>query len=349
MRDAVVDANNPQLASDLIAAIREIESALRADSDLLEVFSIEGCVAATRIRNPYSYTAVVPHSQAEILQRIRKRYDSEIVSRWNWLTLLRAIEYRLHEAEFRALPRGVHDLSVDWFERILAESQNRESDCDLINTDGTIRWDTCVDFAVAAGRMLPVGGAWVVERKIISRDALFGTRSSRANASRQIGLSVTRMIRRQLLRALSYIRLDDLVRHTLRKYREATGKYDSYLVIHTANHYRRWFSEKFQRVAFENIAALLAAESSLRGLYRSGWLLDPQIAEMEPRLAFLTATPIANGAKYEFLGSMDVKERKEILEFSSVRREKYESGAYHPEQWAYFWSRESIAEWEESQ
>ncbi|MBT8400534.1 MAG: hypothetical protein KJO98_08665 [Rhodothermia bacterium] len=131
--------------------------------------------------------------------------------------------------------------------------------------------------------------------------------------------------------------------------REARGQYGSYLVIHTADHYRRWFSERHQELAFRNIAALLELDPELEGLYRSSWLLDPQVTEMEPRLGFLTKIPKANGARYEWRREFDVETRKEILAFSAARREGFATGSYRPQEWAYFWPRDAIARWAESQ
>jgi hypothetical protein len=329
----------------LKSLIRSIEISLRQASDFLESGAIDSHLSAACLSDPYSFAANIPVKQQVNLKTIRRVYSGEFVQNWNRLTLTRVVQNRLEAEEFSILPAGVQEWSLTWFEQILNRASDTDEYFDFVRSDGSTNLPLSFDFAVAAGRMLPVGGAWVVENRRILRDALFGSTIRSGHSWPVAGNRAARIVRRELAGPGWARTLYDVFRKPLIRLRETSGKYGSYLVIHTADHYRRWFSARYQQSAFENIAELVEANSSLEGLYRSSWLLDPQVFEMEPRLRFLIATPVDNGALYNWRANIDVADRKEILDFSAQRRERYEAGTYRPEEWAYFWPREAISAW----
>ena len=337
-----------ELVDRLTRLIRSIESSLGENSDLLEEHAIDRCVEAARLVHPYSNAARTPHRQESILRTLRRTHAPAHVYDWNRLTLLRMLQLRLGAAEFQALPAGVREWSLTWIERMLDQASREEDRFDVVNPDGSMHWETCCDFAVAAGRFLPVGGCWVVEERRAPRDSLFGSGAPGPAHERQaIGRLAKRL--RWRMSSLPFVRRAYAAyRKPLVLWREARGRYGSFLVIHTADHHLRWFSERYQEVAFANITALLQADPSLEGLYRKSWLLDPQVGEMEPRLAFLVTTPVENGARFEWLRDVDVEDQPEILSFSAVRRERYAAGSYRPQEWAYLWSRDAMVEWADS-
>lgn len=347
--ESSVSDQKRDLISRLTPLMDSIKSSLRQNSDVLDNYPLDSCVEAACLIDRHSFAAMIPIAQESILRKLSLRYKPEQVRDWNRLTLLRMVQLRLSDEQFQILPAGVRDWSFTWFAEMLDQAGKAGEHFDFCNPDGSKHWDLCFDFAVAAGRMLPVGGAWAVERKRMLRDSLFKSRQTVTARLHQTIERFERSMRRTIARRASLRRAQAVYKRPLILWREARSRYGSYLVIHTANHYRRWFSEPYQQIAFTNIAALLEFDPKLEGLYRSSWLLDPQVIEMEPRLGFLIATPTVNGARYGWRADLDVEDHKEILAFSTVRRKNFAAGSYRPQEWAYLWPRDAIARWSESQ
>ncbi len=329
--------------------MNSIESSLTRNSDLLDNFSLDRCLESACLSDRHSFAAMMPIAQELIVRKMSRNYEPAQLRDWNKLVLLRMVQRRLNDKQFHKLPVGVRNWSVTWFAQMSDRAENAGQHFELFDADGSPSWDLCFDFAVAAGRMLPVGGAWVVEQRRLLKVSLFNSHLVAAGRWRRSVERFKRSLRRKIAGQTVLRRAQAVSERPLLLWREARNRYGSYLVIHTANHYRRWFSEPYQQVAFMNIAALLESDPKLEGLYRSSWLLDPQVLEMEPRLGFLTATPTANGALYGWCAEVDVEAQKEILAFSKARRKQFAAGSYRPQEWAYLWPRDAIRNWSESQ
>ncbi len=212
---------------------------------------------------------------------------------------------------------------------------------DLLSPEGRYLDDLKMDFAVCTGRATPVGGAWIVEHRRLVREKLFNDTVHRGVAGAEKKSSFYESVK-QLASRLGM--LDSLI--NLRgKWYSLTGRYGDYLVIHTANRYRRYFSDKHLDSAYRNIALLLRQDSKLLGLYRSSWFLDPKVVEMEPKLSFLARTPIQQGAIYGPVKAIEDRDIEAVLRRSPVRTAAYDRGDYHPWKWGYLWGREELLAW----
>jgi hypothetical protein len=323
-----------------LAALRSPGSPLR---QALGNGVVERYVQAARGRSPYVYAALLPSPMERQHEQLRRRAAPELLRELNALTLFTLIEERLDDPGRAGLPSGVADLQIAWFRRILELPGRAGDDLDLLRADGSRNWELRFDFAVAAGRMVPVGGAWTVEWRRLPKSELFGGQNASAPPDRR-GASARRLPQRVLARGARLLGLEpwlERVGHALQERRQAHG---NYLVVHTAHQYRRWFSERHQATAFRNVAALLSGDASLEGLYRKSWFLDPQVSVMDPRMGFLLQ-PLEFGAQYARVGPISVEDQQQILAFSAARRAQYAEESYDPEVWAYLWRREDLLAW----
>jgi len=290
-----------------------------------------------------AYSNEIPKSQARLASKISSEYSPAAAGIYNQLALVQLSIERLRSEEFVMLPEPIQKLTSAWFEQIYADIAARDVESyDLDQLQDNILDDLKRDFAVCSGRALPVGGAWVVERRKLVGEKLVA--SSPGSSDKTI-----RSKRRTLYRALKKIAnraglLEPLISFRNHWY-QLTGRYADYLVIHTAGRYRRYFSEKYLNEAYKNIALLLLQDNALMGLYRSSWFLDPAVIEMEPKLAFLSRTPVENGALYGPREALEGESLGNALKHSQKRKAAYDRGDYIPWSWAYVWYRKDMLDW----
>jgi hypothetical protein len=322
-----------------------VERQSREISPCLASFPLDDYLAAAGRLDPLTYAAEIPAAQRATLRRVRTRWGHAAAHAYNRLALLRLTQARLASEAFHRLPPTVRERSLAWFERMAQELEADSGPWEAIEDDTSASWNLRFDFAVAAGRMLPVGGAWVVESRRMPLGRLFG----RPTGNRDDHPAAARQVRRLFRRAAALARpvpgAQGALERLLDRARERLGQNATLLVIHTAGKYRRGFTEAQQSAAFLNVADLLRSRPDHLGLYRRSWFLDPQVARIEPRLAFLVAEPLEHGARYGRWGPIDADDRREILAYSPARRAAFQAGTYRPEVWAYLWRREDLLRW----
>lgn len=327
-------------------AANAVERQARGTSSCLASLPLDAYLAAAGRLDPLTYAAEIPAAQRALLRRVRTRFGKAAAHTYNRLALLRLTEARLASEAFASLPSGVRERSLAWFERMAQELEADSETWEALEEASPASWNLRFDFAVAAGRMLPVGGAWVVESRRLPLRRLFGRPTADSD-------SLARVRRKTLRRAASLFRRLPGIRgakdRLLHQVRERLGQNATLFVIHTAGKYRRGFTAAQQRTAFFNVADLLRSRPDHLGLYRRSWFLDPQVARIEPRLAFLVAEPLEHGATFGLWGPIDAADRREILAYSPARRAAFEAGTYRPEVWAYLWRREDLLGWAASE
>jgi hypothetical protein len=92
------------------------------------------------------------------------------------------------------------------------------------------------------------------------------------------------------------------------------------LAFFTATEYDRFYCR---------VADLLESHPQAKGLLTSSWWFDPAVATISPALAFLSATPMANGAHRLRVGVHPVA-TKDALRFARDRSVLHAAGRYQP-------------------
>ncbi len=329
-----------RLASQAAALTQQLDSA----SDVLERFPLQHYIQFCEDHDSTHYACELPKSQVNYLRRVDQAYDGETACVYNQATLLQLSLKLLGTTRLLQLPSELLQLTLQWIERVHQDTSKQETAYyDALTPDGRQLDNLKRDFAVCTGRALPVGGAWIVERRRLVDEKLF----TDTGPSAMPGQATMPGRYARLKRLAEQYGARDFLIVLRNRWYVLTGHYNNYLVIHTADRYRRLFSEKHLHKAYLNIALLLQSEADLVGLYRSSWFLDPKVIEMEPKLAFLSATPVNNGARYGPCKPITGKDIDAVLNRSRVRAAAYERGEYQPWAWAYLWRRADLLAWAE--
>ena len=135
-------------------------------------------------------------------------------------------------------------------------------------------------------------------------------------------------------------------RRPLQILRHMLGLQPECFVIHTLERRLRHFKADQHELALRNLAAHLAT-TNLAGVYRESWFLDPQVAQLTPTLGFLTAVPLANGARLFNKGAASPGMFADALDKSPQRKAAYDAGTYQPRVYVYFWPRKAMLHWAE--
>jgi hypothetical protein len=107
------------------------------------------------------------------------------------------------------------------------------------------------------------------------------------------------------------------------------------LAFFTAAEYDRFYCR---------VADLLERFPRAKGLMTSSWWFDPIVATISPELAFLSATPMANGADRLRVGVHPVA-TKDALRFAKERSALHAAGRYQPCVYMLAWPRRPLVAW----
>ncbi len=168
------------------------------------------------------------------------------------------------------------------------------------------------DLSLSAGRSLVIGGAWMVEQRCVNPYPSSHTR-------------------------LWQPRRMQMLRHVF-------GRQPECFVVHTLERRIRHFKAAEHEQAMRNLAQHLAT-TSLAGVYRESWFLDPEVSRLSPSIAFLAALPVENGAQLKFKQDADADMSADALDKSPQRKAAYNAGDYTPRIYAYFWPRKAVLNW----
>jgi hypothetical protein len=125
------------------------------------------------------------------------------------------------------------------------------------------------------------------------------------------------------------------------------GGFEPLYVMHTDSHdpasIGDFSQEGFNRL-FLRVAQLLKINKNIKGLYCMGWLNDPKLSEISPRLAFARTIFTDNGGVVFYLGPSQNAVESATLK-SATRRQLYQEGKYIPTEYLAIWSRKKLIEW----
>jgi len=92
------------------------------------------------------------------------------------------------------------------------------------------------------------------------------------------------------------------------------------------------------------LARVAQMNPRMKGLYSSAWYIDPAVAAIQPRLAFLREFFLKNGGFVHRLG-VTPSSIEDALRKSATRRKLYDERKYQPTAWARYWPRAAMLRW----
>lgn len=246
------------------------------------------------------------------MEAIRKMAGDDLEPLYNRLAMVHAMQCSLEAFDQLEYPEDIEDLFVGWFQDVLEGTSWTEDDFFRLDHDPFLK-----DMAVCTGRMIPVGGAWVIELSGISRRIFFSGSPYQ-----------------QLARCLF---LSSRVR-----------AFKPFYQIHMALRFADRFNEKEREASYVRIAAMLRANPGVKGLIGSSWYLDPALKDISPELSYLQDLPKNNGALI-FPLNTPTGTAKGALVGSARRTQLYKEGRYTPKNAFIIWPRTVLLGWTENQ
>jgi hypothetical protein len=92
------------------------------------------------------------------------------------------------------------------------------------------------------------------------------------------------------------------------------------------------------------VAKVMRRDDQIRGLFGTGWMNDPHMERVSPRLACFRYFHLANGARMFRTGRSENATRAATAA-SATRRRLYEEGKYVPTNYTNVWSRKRLLRW----
>ncbi|MCW1402262.1 hypothetical protein OKA06_07960 [Novosphingobium sp. MW5] len=104
------------------------------------------------------------------------------------------------------------------------------------------------------------------------------------------------------------------------------------------------FNAEGYTALYHNLAALLRANPSLRGVMSASWWHDPALSDA---FDFVHNIPRQHGAAFFRVGE-DAHAAADALRFSPERQQLHAQGRYRPAVWMMVWSCRDLLRWDEA-
>jgi len=308
---------------------------------MLRDFPIASYLSKLQVRDPYLHYEDFSPVLIHMLHRIKTDYGQEAVALYHKMGLAQLIISKLDNLDNEKFTPAIRQNYISYFERIIKDFSTQPDSYYDINRP---LWPLRKDIGVCSGRSIPVGGAWVIERRFLARRSMI-SRSRRHELAQPSQVSISfGALRKPLLRVLWKLRLDQTARRVGHSIRRLRADYDLCYVIHTVERNIRDFRPEKMNLAYQNVAKLLENDSHAWGIFRSSWFLDPALNEISPSMGFLLQVPMNNGAVLYSGDSCSAEEIRQATFLSAERNRLYAEGTYLPKVYFYFWSRQQIIE-----
>jgi hypothetical protein len=283
-----------------------------ADSTLLEQFPIETYLGLLeKIPEFASYRHLGPDLEDHCAQ-VESHSDTHVADLYHRLLLARLVRSAPERLAKQRLPEEVKTSFEGQFERIITEIETDERPPGYYRPSED---EFGKDLGVCTLRLIPIEGR-VCERVRFPTRTLF-----------QSGW-------RQSLEGMVFLFL------------EAGGR-APFLEEHWATHYPG-FKEKF---TFEGmiryyrlVAEVMKLDDRIKGHFGTGWMNDPQVERVSPRLAYFWYFHLANGGRmFRTHPSDDAADAATAT--SGTRMRLYREGKYLPTNYTHAWSRKRLIQW----
>ncbi len=293
------------LADKWIAILNKEILADRAD--ILQKFSIEIYIKDMKSYPELcSYNHISPKLKA-LFENILSNYGEHVLALYNKLAISLLIKDSVQNLRYaKETPDSILDLYRKWFENVLHDSAENIDAHYSYKNDAFLK-----ELGVCTLRLVPVGGAWVVEKSGIWRKFLLTGGY------------------RQFIEGLQFSLLK-------------IKAFKPFYQIHTADRYLDGFNSDERDQAYLRISELLKLNPEMKGFFALSWLYDPELENVSPRLAYLRKIPEQNGAKVFKIGSGE-DDIKNALAKSPTRKKIYDEGSYIPTSYLLIWPRKSRA------
>ena len=277
-----------------------------------------------------------------LFNRIEKQYSINTVVLYHKLSISIFMLDALEKLNSQNLPEEIKALYHKWFERVYRDFCIQPDSYYHHEKDSFRK-----DLAVCKQKVIPVGGAWIVElSRVIAKNQL--TNSWLYSEKKEITTFINKQLKKRVLTLLVKLHLDDSMIPILMLLLERLKVYRPYYVIHTVDRYLLRFNEEQMNQAYLNISELLKIHSNICGIYRESWFLDPNLKDISPELSFLWEVPQQNGAKL-FQTETSEEDVKKAIMLSPLRKRLYKQGKYTPMTYAYIWPRDEFLQWANKQ
>lgn len=122
------------------------------------------------------------------------------------------------------------------------------------------------------------------------------------------------------------------------------GGFRKYFQIHTHKFMLDAFNEEGWTECYLCCAELYELHPEVLGMFGSSWFYDPVLADISPRLSYLSAVPLASGAELFFVAEGG-SACDNSLSTSPTRRKLYEEGKYLPKSYMLAWGKSDQTAW----
>lgn len=96
------------------------------------------------------------------------------------------------------------------------------------------------------------------------------------------------------------------------------------------------------------VSCILKDRIDIRGIFGAGWVFDPQLVTVSPRLSYLREIVTSNGGALFYMGTSEHGLRNSLAK-SETRRRLYHEGKYVPKDYMVIWSRNAMINWANKQ
>ena len=277
-------------------------------SQILEHFPVERYVEQIRQLPALAGSVQISATCNQTMDAIRKMAGDDPEPLYNRLAIVHAIQYSVADFGRRGFPPDIENLFVEWFFDVLEGTGWEEDKFFRLEYNPFIK-----DMAVCTGRMIPVGGAWIIELSGISRHIFFSGKPGQVFA-RTLFLS------------------------------KGVRAFKPFYQIHMALRFADRFNENEREASYLRIAAMLRANPGVKGLIGISWYLDPALKEISPELSYLQDLPENNGALIFPLSTPEGAARGALVG-SAWRTQLYREGKYQPKNAFIIWPRTALLGW----
>ena len=324
----------------LIGEERKFEMHIeRSFPNLLRKFPTAPHISELQNRDLYLQYEIFSPKLIEKLDLIRAEHGQAALALYHKLSLCRLMADTLAKLDSDQYPNSILKEYGTWFKRITEDFSSQPDS--YYNLNGRL-WPLRKDIGVCSGRSIPVGGAWVIETRLVARRALIRRAKPlqpEKYAKPTYGFGALRKTLSDILWQTRIYPSDRRVSQAIRRFR---GDHDLCFVIHTIERNIQDFNSGQMDLAYRNIASLLEKDRNVWGVYRSSWFLDPALIEISPSMAFLSQIPMSNGAELYYGGLCSADDIRKAVLLSPERSQLYKSGEYVPRNYSYFWPRQRL-------
>ena len=308
----------------------------RSNPALLREFPVTSYVTKLTRTDPYYQYEAFPVVILRRAAKIRSRYGQNAVAMYQKISLCRLMSEALERNRIGELPETIQQVAMSWFNRIVDDFEKLP---DTYYDFDRPLWPLRKDLGVCSGRAIPIGGAWIVEARLIARQRMIGRAGKNMDAESRAAQS---RWQEALSKLLYRLHLGPAIRATRRMSLRLQGPLDTCYVIHTIERNIQDMNAEQMEIAYQNIASLLRKNAHVWGVYRSSWFLDPAVSEISPELGFFSQVPINHNAELYCAGRCSSDDTQKATMMSLARTRLYEQGKYVPKSYFYFWPRASV-------